>query len=92
MYILCMVILGFFALIGLCSFIAGITQNDVPCAKLILSGLSADNAEAQLRAAAGICRRHKNIRLICICGRNDPAYDICRLMQKDHPFIEIEPK
>ncbi len=91
MYILGMVILGFFAVIGICSAFSGLMRSkNILHAELILRGLTADNAEAQLRSAAEICRRHKGLRLRCICSTKDPAYEICRLMQSEYPFIELE--
>lgn len=93
MYILCMIILIFFAIIGLCAFITALidafykTDGETV---LTLKNISADNAENRIRSAARICQRHKGMRLICICDEENPAYDICRLMQKEYPFLEIQ--
>ena len=95
MYILCMIVLVFFAVIGLCAFAAALLDQfyqGSTDAELILKNLSPDNAESRIRSAAHICRRQKGIRLIILCSETDPAYDICRLMQKDYPFVEIMPK
>lgn len=92
MFIFCMIILIFFAVIGLCAFITSILDY---CYKgdqesvLIIKNLSADNAEARIRSAARICQHHKGMRLRCICGEDDPAFDICVLMQKEYPLMEI---
>lgn len=94
MYILSMIILIFFAIIGLCAFIGAIL--DAVCKStgsvvLTIGDLSADNAEARIRCAARVCQHHRGYRLRCICDEDQPAYDICRLMQKDYPFMEIIP-
>lgn len=94
MYIIAMIILVFFAVIGLCAFITSLLdrfyQNSVE-SELILKNLCPDNAEARIRSAARICLHHRGILLICVCDESDPAYDICRLMQKEYPFMEIVP-
>lgn len=92
MYIIAMIILVFFAVIGLCAFITALLdrlyQNSVE-SELFLKNLSPDNAEARIRSAARICLHHSGIQLVCVCEESDPAYDICRLMQKEYPFMEI---
>lgn len=93
MYILCMIILIFFAVIGLCAFISALVdclyRSDGE-AVLILKELSADNAEARIRSAARICHHHAGMSVVCICGEEDPTYDICALMQKEFPFLRIQ--
>ena len=93
MFVFCMIILVFFAIIGLCAFITAIL--DIACksdgsAVLVVKDLKPDNAEARLRAAARICLSHTSIRLICVCREDDPAYDVCRLLQKEYRFMEIQ--
>ena len=92
MYILCMIILIFFAIIGLCAFIAALLdvfyRSDGETV-MILKELSADNAEARIRSAARICQKHNGMHLVCICDEENPAYDICCLMKKEYPFLEI---
>ena len=92
MFLLSMIILGFFAIIGLCTFITAIL--DAVCksegnAELILKDLRPDNAEIRIRSAARICHRHRGISLKCVCKEDDPAYDICLLMRQEYPFLEI---
>lgn len=92
MYILSMTILIFFAVIGLCAFIAGVV--DLCChgnrsLTLVVADLNAENAEAKVRTAAHLYREAKGGRLLCVCGNDDPACDICHLLQKDYPFLEI---
>ena len=94
MYIFSMIILIFFAIIGLCAFVGGLLDavyKGSSNALLILGDLSPDNAEARIRAAARICRQHRSIRLRCVCEKGDPARDICELMQKEYPFMELLP-
>ena len=92
MYILSMIILIFFAIIGLCAFITAVIDSMHSGAGellIILRELSEDNAEARIRKAVGICRSCKGTRVICVCEKSDPAYKICEMMQRDHPFITI---
>ena len=92
MYIFCMIILIFFAIIGICAFITALLDcfyHENHQSVLILSDLSVENAEARLRWAARICQRHKGMKLRCICKEDDPAYDICFLMKKEYPMIEL---
>ena len=92
MMIFGMIILVFFSIIGLCAFITAITdgfsQNEE--AVILLEGLTCENAEARIRFAARICRQYKRLRLRCICDKSDPAYDICVLMQREYPMMEIK--
>ena len=95
MYILSMIILVFFAIIGLCSFVSVILDKfyqNGGNAELTLKNLTAADAEARIRSAARVCQHHRGFRLICVCDEDDPAYDICRLMQKEYPFMEIASK
>lgn len=93
MEILCLIMLIFFAIIGLCSFITALLDLFYKGSGetiLILDKLTAESAEARIRSAARMCHHHRGTRLICRCDPNEPAYDICRLMQKDYPFLEID--
>ena len=92
MYIMGMIILVIFAVIGLCAFLTAIT--DMCCCKcrgmtIILDRLDIDNAEAGLRKAARIYKESCDSRLIVVCDKGDPAYDICELMKKEYPFLEL---
>ncbi len=92
MYIIGMTVLVAFAIIGLCSFIAGII-NMIYCGRedflIVLNHPKADTIEMNIRRAAKICREYKGSSVLCICKQDDPAYDIARLLQKEYPFIEI---
>lgn len=94
MYILCMIILIFFAIIGICALITSLLDH---CyhgnheTMLVLKELSTENAEARIRSAARICQHHKGMKLRCICDEDDPAFDICVMMQKEYPSMELRP-
>ncbi len=93
MYILYMIVLIFFAVIGLCSFITALIDSAHGSAGknivITVRHPSANEAEAALRQAARICVRSKGARLICVCDSDEPSYPICELMQRDYPFIEL---
>ena len=92
MVIFGMLILIFFAIIGLCAFISSLLDifyNNKSEALIILRDLSADNAEARVRSAARLCLRKPSMRLLCVCDEENPAYDICLLLKKEYPFLEI---
>lgn len=92
MVILCMIILIFFAIIGICAFITSILDccyHGEHESVLVIEGLSTENAEARIRSAARICQHHKGMTLRCVCREDDPAYGICCLMQKEYPWMEI---
>ena len=92
MYILSMIILIFFAIIGLCAFITAVIDSMHSGAGellIILRELSEDNAEARVRKAAGICRNCRGSRIICVCEKDSPEESICEMLKRDHPFITI---
>ena len=92
MYILCMIILIFFAIIGICALITSLLDH---CyhgdheTMLVLKELSTENAEARIRSAARICQHHKGMKLQYVCDENDPAFDICAMMQKEYPLMKL---
>ena len=86
MYLFSMIILIFFAVIGLCAFISALLDavyRSGGQAELIITKLTPDSAEARILHAARICQHH--------CKEGEPAYDICKLMQKEYPFMQIIP-
>lgn len=94
MYLFSMIILIFFAVIGLCAFISALLDavyRSGGQAELIITKLTPDSAEARIRHAARICQHHRDIDLVCVCKEGEPAYDICKLMQKEYPFMQIIP-
>lgn len=94
MYILGMITLTFFAIIGLASFITAICRRTYvkdDRAVLVLRELTADNAEHRVRRAAAVCEELRCERLICECA-DDTAAEICDLLSADYPVIEIQEK
>ena len=96
MYLFCMILLIFFAIIGLSAFITAIinaahnsTDDEI---LLILRNLNENNAEARIRKAARICMNTKGAQIICVCDDKNPAYSICEIMKREYPFIEIKNK
>jgi len=92
MYIISMILLIIFAVVGLCAFLTAIM--DMCCCSckgvtIILDKLEADNAEAQVRRAARMYKETCHARLICVCNTDDPAHDICELMKNEYPFLEL---
>lgn len=93
MYILGMIFLIFFAVIGLCAFITAVVdslhRNTCDEITLLLQGLDENNAEISIRRAARIAQENSGVQIVIMCEKDDPAYPICEMMQKDYPFIEI---
>ena len=93
MYILGMIVLVFFAIIGLCAFITALidTMHRSACVEitLLLQELEAHNAEVSIRRAVRIAQENRGVRIVIVCDKDDPAYAICEMMQKDYPLIEI---
>ena len=93
MYILSMILTVFFAIIGLCAFIAAIIDAAHNSASgellIVLKSPKPENAEAAVRRAARLCTKAKGARLICVCESESPAYPICEIMKRDYPFMEL---
>lgn len=93
MYILSMILLIFFAIIGVCSFITALLdlmhRSGEDETLIILRKISEDNAEFRLRRAARIGMNTENSRVICICDEDNHAIKICRLLASEYPLIEI---
>ncbi len=94
MYLFCMILLIFFAIIGLSAFINTIinaAHNSIDDEILLIIGnLNENNAEARIRKAARICMNTKGAQIICVCDDKNPAYSICEIMKREYPFIEIK--
>lgn len=93
MYILCMILLVFFALIGLCAFVTAVAdifwRSSDSEILIILRKLSENSAEQKIRRAARIARSNRGARLICFCSYENPAHKICESIKNEYPFIEI---
>ena len=89
MYIIGLIILTFFALIGILAFINSIIKLRDPDRKatMILSDLSAGDAEMRIRRAARICSEIRCERLICMCADADSLF-ICKALSAVYPVIE----
>ena len=91
LYITGLIALTFFAVIGIASFITSAARECVRDDKmsLVLSGLSAADAEARVRRAVGICADIRCERLCCECA-DDEAAAICERLNADFGILIIE--
>ena len=93
MYIFGLIILTFFAVIGLTVFINEIVRSGHEDDKmtLTLTSLTAGDAEIRVRRAARICSDIRCSRLLCQCD-DVTAIEICETLRADYPVIEIQAK
>ena len=93
MYIFCMIITVFFAIIGLCAFITAIigavTHSGDDEVILLVSDMDESTAEMRIRKAAHICTCTRNSRVICVCDEDNGAIRICEMLRRQYPFIEV---
>lgn len=93
MYILGMILLIFFAVIGLSCFISMIAKanlkSDTGGFILLIPEVDADNAEARIRSAAVIRQEAFGCRVVCVCPEDQRTRTICEKLQKEYPFLEI---
>lgn len=95
MYIVCMIGLVFFAMIGLCAFVSAIVgiwtdRNDENDYLIVIQRPNADNAEYRLRAAIRKINEIGKGEILCLCEENDPeTMSICRRMEQDCPCLKI---
>lgn len=93
MYIAGMIILVFFAVIGLSAFVGGLVRahliSDTDGFILLIPRVDEDNAEARIRSAAITAESARGCRIICVCGEDDPAHMICEKMLSQYPRVEI---
>ena len=93
MYILGLVILVFFAVVGLASFAGELYHAKMrDCADrliLLIPHVDEDTAEMRIRSAIAAAESIKAGRIICVCSADDPAFAICERLQEDHPILEI---
>ncbi len=95
MYIFCMILLSFFAAVGLWSFITAIIEG-VFCSKgeneylLILPDLTAKNAEFRLRCAISKMKKIGRGRIFCLADQADEeAIEILHFILNDYPYVEL---
>ena len=93
MYILGMIILVFFAVIGLAAFIGALIRAHCICDTggfiLLIPRVDENNAEMRIRSALSVSESARVCRIICVCDENDPARMICEKMQRQFPQVEI---
>lgn len=96
MYIICIVITLFFAVIGLCAFILAVigalTDSCAEEPMLIIPNVSEDDAEIKIRRARYISSRVRCSKVICLCEGKGGAYAICKRCADRYPCIEIMTK
>ena len=94
MYIVGIVILVFFAIVGLSAFIAALIglnrKTDTNGMALMITDIDADNAEMRIRTAAAIAEENRIGRVICLCPEEDEVRMICEKMQKEYKVVEIK--
>ena len=93
MYIFGLIILTFFAVIGLTVFINEIIRSghDDDRMMIMLTSLNADNAEMRVRYAAKVCTDIRCSRLLCQCD-DVTAREICERLKDTYPVIKIYDK
>lgn len=98
MYLFALVVLSFFALIGVCHFLRGLVRAFSRPPKdremiLIKPIKSPDNAEFLLRSAAGkvlwMGRYAPDSVIALDCDMDDETRKICGLVCRDYPFMKL---
>ncbi len=93
MYILGLVVLIFFAVIGLAVFVGTIAKANLRSNTegmiLLIPRVDENNAEAKIRSAAAMVDSVRGCRLICVCPKEDNARVICEKLQKEFPYLEL---
>ncbi len=93
MYILGMILLVFFAVIGLTVFVSMLVKanlkSDTRDFILLISRVDEQNAEARIRTAAMMTDSVRGCRIICVCAETNPARVICEKLKRQYPQIEI---
>lgn len=93
MYIPGIIILVFFAVIGLAVFVGTIIKAnmnaDTSGFVLLIPYIDEDSAEIRIRSAAAIYEAERSFRVVIICGHDQPAREICERMKTTYPYLEI---
>lgn len=98
MTIFCMILLVFFAIIGLCAFILSIVrifadrydQNDY---LIVILKTNGENAEYSIRSAIRKINDLGKGEILCLCEEDDKeAAEICQRMKNDCPYLKIVSK
>ena len=92
MYIIGMIILTFFAIIGIATLIDAAyraisrVRGDLI---LVLPLLGADDAEARTRQAARLCEQAAGSAVVCICDAGSEAEAICTRLRDEYPTVVV---
>ena len=93
MYILGIMILSFFAVIGLACFIGALVKagsvSDTEGFIMLIPSVTEDNAEARIRSASALISSARGCRIVCVCPNDSPAKEICGRLKKQLPQLEI---
>lgn len=91
MYIVCLIILTFFAVIGLATFISAIRSASLSCDGeliLILPELDERCAEARIRYAASVVENVSECRIVAVCT-DEGSKAICEKLKLQIDNLEI---
>lgn len=84
------ILLVFFALIGVLAFLSAlIGAGEDKKQVMVLEDLREENAEYRIRRAARRCERIRCGRLICRC-EDAGAERICKILMKEYRMIELQ--
>lgn|GEM_PF-1950264 len=93
MYIVGIVIVIFFAVVGISVFIGTIIKanmnTDTEGFVLLIPYLDEETAEARIRSAAAIYDSERSFRVVCICRSNPNVRQICEKLRIQYPYLEI---
>ena len=95
MYILAMILLIFFAGVGLISFVLSVMRlltesSDKSEYFLILPKITSSSAEYKLRCAASRMRELSKGEILCLCdGCDTETQEICRRMTEECPYLSV---
>ena len=98
MYIFCMIVLVFFAMIGLCVFALSIIRTILDRGDdneylIVIPHISAEDAEYRIRAGIRKINDIGKGNILCLCDEEDiEAADICQRMKRECPYLELVSK
>jgi hypothetical protein len=90
MYIVCLIVLTFFAVIGLATFISAIRSSALACdgeMLLILPDIDKSCAEARVRRAASVAESVRGCRIIAVCT-DEASKEICERLKIQFDNLE----
>jgi len=93
MYILGMVILVFFAVIGIAALAGALIRaqliSDTDGFILLIPQVDEATAEARIRSAVMMAQAQRGCRIVCVCREGSSARELCSRMQREYPQVEI---